>query len=1116
VTFVSCGLYAHVEARVLQALLSPYTIATGTPKDISDKCDLTLRSDFGTSSPSESSVTGAGQSRKDASALMRRKKSHYCRQIIRPRETGLGTPELSYTKSRLCIGTWNVLSLVSDSSKLMQLSNNIDAYGLDVLGITETHMPGTGEQVLENGSLFIHSGRADGIKRQGVGLTLSKKVKKSLISYSPYSERFMTARLHTRQINITVMVCYAPTNDAKDEVKDEFFQQMYDILAEQPRHDIKLVIGDFNAKLTTDYDSWPGVISKHSLHDTATDNGTRLLDFCTFNQLTIGGTLFEHKNIHKGTWHSRDGRTVNQIDHICISRKFNHSLLDVRSHRGADIGSDHYLVRGYLQVKLQSVEKQAKSCVPVPDIGRLRDKSRVPEYNKALHSHFMAAPLAEKTLEESWSMFKDGVGTVSMDVLGPRGKRKRENHFSTETKKLLEERGKVKRRDPMADANRSEYSRLNKLVKKQCKIDDNKWAGRVADELEEAASRGQQQEVWAKIKVLSKKPSNTCKAVKDLSGKPIAEPAAQRLRWQEHFSDLLNNASDELDLADLDSFEKEPSFDYLSEEDGPPTMFEIESALKRLKNNKSPGVDNISNEQLKYGMDGLKDQLCVIFRKVWEEEAIPEDWSKGIIVIVPKKGDTSVCKNNRGITLRSTASKLFQMIFLQRLNTGLEHLLRDNQCGFRRNRSCIDQLFALRTIIHKTLEYNLPLCINFVDYRAAFDSIRRDFIWKAFDHYGLPQKYIRIMQAFFAATTSAVRFNGELSGWFEVKTGTGQGDIQGPPIFNVGINWCTAMAESSKVVSKGLPLQRESIQPQPVRPSRKAKKVPVAKPGVHVMDVDYADDQALLDGTKEGLQETTDLLGKFCEYSGLFINVDKTKSMAVSRSSSQRPFTKESTLDIKVYGKEVEQVSEFKYLGALLSADGCLDKEISARLQKATGAFNSLYPVWNNRNIWTNTKMRIYKAAVLTILCYGCETWNTTVSQMRRLEAFHQRSMRKILKIRWFHKVKNVEVLRRAKVGCLEDHIASMRLRWFGHVARMPEERLPHYLQSWAPEHGKRSQGGQRKTLETVVIADAKRFTGKANITFSKLQSLATDRSDWRQLVTSKRDINLGAGYSTG
>ena len=70
--------------------------------------------------------------------------------------------------------------------------------------------------------------------------------------------------------------------------------------------------------------------------------------------------------------------------------------------------------------------------------------------------------------------------------------------------------------------------------------------------------------------------------------------------------------------------------------------------------------------------------------------------------------------------------------------------------------------------------------------------------------------------------------------------------------------------------------------------------------------------------------------------------------------------------------------------------------------------------------------------------------------------------------------------------------------------------------QSWAPEHGKRSQGGQRNTLQTVVIADAKRFTGNANITLSELKTLAADRNNWRQMVTNKRDTNLGEGYSIG
>ena len=269
---------------------------------------------------------------------------------------------------------------------------SIDEYNLDLLGITETHMPGTGTEVLPNGFLLFYSGRADGHKRQGVGLTLSKRIKNSLISYTPVSQRVITARLHSRHINISVVVAYAPTEGSCDSDKDEFYQQLEDTLSSLPRYDIKLLLGDFNARIGTDHSSWPGIIGKHSLHSSANDNGTRMLDLCTMNELTIGGTLFEHRNIHKGTWRSPDGRTVTQIDNICISTRWNHSLLDVKSCRGADIGSDHYLVRRFLRIKLNNNRAQKSASVRAPALERLRDRSKVMEYNEALSQRFHQSP----------------------------------------------------------------------------------------------------------------------------------------------------------------------------------------------------------------------------------------------------------------------------------------------------------------------------------------------------------------------------------------------------------------------------------------------------------------------------------------------------------------------------------------------------------------------------------------------------------------------------------------------------------------------------------------------------------------------------------------------------
>ena len=161
------------------------------------------------------------------------------------------------------------------------------------------------------------------------------------------------------------------------------------------------------------------------------------------------------------------------------------------------------------------------------------------EYNVALRNRFDCLE-PEVDLESMWDNFKESVSQVSMEVLGQRPRRRKDRHLSQKTKDLLAERGEFKRRDPNSDANRSEYSKLNKLVKKSSKTDDNNWALRMADDLEEAARKGQQREVWQKIYVISGKKKKQSTAVRDRSGQLIADPHAQKERWKEHFSELLN------------------------------------------------------------------------------------------------------------------------------------------------------------------------------------------------------------------------------------------------------------------------------------------------------------------------------------------------------------------------------------------------------------------------------------------------------------------------------------------------------------------------------------------------------------------------------------------------
>ena len=229
-----------------------------------------------------------------------------------------------------------------------------------------------------------------------------------------------------------------------------------------------------------------------------------------------------------------------------------------------------------------------------------------------------------------------------MEVLGKRPRKVKEQHLSQTSKNLIEQRGMFKRRDPTSNVNRSAYSKLNKLVKKSCKIDDNNWATKIATDLEEASKKGQQREVWDKIKKISgkKKKKKVGMSVRDKDGHFITDPHSQKERWKEHFDELLNPPLSDANLDEPDVVPLQPSFEYLSCSDGPPFRDEISYALKKLKNYKSAGVDEITNEQLKYGGSALVGQLELLFKKVWEEEVIPEDWLKEVILVIGKLRET--------------------------------------------------------------------------------------------------------------------------------------------------------------------------------------------------------------------------------------------------------------------------------------------------------------------------------------------------------------------------------------------------------------------------------------------------------------------------------------------
>ena len=141
-------------------------------------------------------------------------------------------------------------------------------------------------------------------------------------------------------------------NDAEEEKKYDFYQQLQAVLDRRGAKDITILMEDFNAKIGMDNTGYEDIMGTHGLGQ-MNENSERFADLCALNQLVIGGSIFPRKRIHKATWISPNHVTENQIDHICIRRKFRKSWQDVRVMRGADVSSDHHLLMTTVGLRLK-------------------------------------------------------------------------------------------------------------------------------------------------------------------------------------------------------------------------------------------------------------------------------------------------------------------------------------------------------------------------------------------------------------------------------------------------------------------------------------------------------------------------------------------------------------------------------------------------------------------------------------------------------------------------------------------------------------------------------------------------------------------------------------------
>jgi hypothetical protein len=234
----------------------------------------------------------------------------------------------------------------------------------------------------------------------------------------------------------------------------------------------------------------------------------------------------------------------------------------------------------------------------------------------------------------------------------------------------------------------------------------------------------------------------------DEKGDLRADPHKILNRWKNYFCELLKvHGADGVRQTEMHTakpFVPQPS------------ASEVEFAIWKLKRYKSPGVDQIPAELIQAGVETLCSEIQKLIKLIWNKKELPHQWKESTVVPIHRKVDKTNCSNYRGISLLSTSYKILSNILLARLTPYADEITGEHQCGFQHNRSMTDQIFYIWQILEKKLEYNGAVHQLFIDFKKAYDSVRREVLYNILIEFGIPRKLVGLIQMCLNETYSTV------------------------------------------------------------------------------------------------------------------------------------------------------------------------------------------------------------------------------------------------------------------------------------------------------------------------------------------------------------------------
>lgn len=968
----------------------------------------------------------------------------------------VGTDRIKVARREVVIGTWNVRTL-NGWGKLDVLTNELSRYRWDVIGLSETRIKNFGETTSQEGHKLYFSGH-DSYHIQGVGFLVNSKRVNSVISCTPVSSRIIRLQLAADPCNISIVQAYAPTADCEAEVIESFYSELEGCLRDVSRRDVLVVMGDWNAKIGVDcYADWRGTVGKFGV-GTTNDRGLRLLEFAHTHDLTIANTLHHHKLSRRTTWHSPDGITHNQIDYILTSKRFKSSInaAKTRTYPGADIGSDHDLVLMAYKLRLRTSKKSGTQRLSY-DLDKLNDPNICHTLQARIGGYYAPLSVLDQDINTMTHDMETALHSAASEVLGP----KRPKRKPWMTAELLQKCDRRRELRAHRNSDPEAYRQANRSVKQAIRTAKESWVNQLCNQVESDLQRGNSKSAYKAIKTLTttRQPKNN--AIEDASGNLVVAPEAISQRWTDYCKELYNFPiqPDRTFIEGASVPNRESSID------SPFLEAEVVQAIKQLKNGKAPGIDNIPAELIKQGGHRIVDAMHKICNQIWTSKTWPENWTRSLIIPIPKKANSNKCENYRTISLISHPSKVMLQLLLNRLRDQVEAILSEEQAGFRPKRSTIEQIFNVRILNEKHINSQKHIFHNFIDFKKAFDRVWHKGLWKIMELFNIDNHIIQVIAALYDNSESAVLIDNMYGEFFRTTVGVRQGCLLSPILFNIFLEFMMLEA-------------LEGHQPT------------ITVGGRAISNLRFADDIDLIAGSEEELQDLTERLNRTSKAYGMEISTQKSKILVCS--NNPMPDT-----HIEIDHQSLEEVTSFTYLGSIITNGTSTTTEVKSRLARCTSANCRLKPLWANRNITLKTKLKLYNTLIVPILLYGCETWVLTKANERKLTAFQFKAYRMILGIHWSEHRTNEYVKTRIMAAApgqanVLDIVKQRILTWIRKVSLKDNSICKMVFQGRV--EGLRNRGRPKTNYNDQV----KRWTGKD---MRELNIACRNKTEWQNII---------------